>query len=58
MSPPLAQAKELTTHHGSGSNAIACIDLGFEITAYELDPDYFKAACERNDRFMQQPKLF
>lgn len=26
----------LDTHHGSGSNAIACLDMGFNITAYEI----------------------
>jgi DNA modification methylase len=48
----------LDTHHGSGSNAIACNEMGFSITAYELDPDYFKAACERIHRAQQQLKLF
>jgi site-specific DNA-methyltransferase (adenine-specific) len=48
----------LDTHHGSGSNAIACLDMGFSITAYELDEDYFKAAVERIDRAQQQGKLF
>ena len=50
--------KILDTHHGSGSNAIACLDMGFSITAYELDEDYFKAACERIDRAQQQGRLF
>lgn len=48
----------LDTHHGSGSNAIACLDMGFSITAYERDEDYFRASVERIDRFMQQGKLF
>jgi site-specific DNA-methyltransferase (adenine-specific) len=48
----------LDTHHGSGSNAIACIDMGFSITAYELDEDYFKAACERIELAQQQGRLF
>jgi site-specific DNA-methyltransferase (adenine-specific) len=48
----------LDTHHGSGSNAIACLDMGFPITAYEIDGDYFKAAVERIDRAQQQQKLF
>lgn len=47
----------LDTHHGSGSNAIACLDMGFSITAYEIDADYFKAACERIERSQQQYKL-
>lgn len=47
----------LDTHHGSGSNAIACLDMGYSITAYEIDEDYFKAACERIERSQQQYKL-
>jgi site-specific DNA-methyltransferase (adenine-specific) len=47
----------LDTHHGSGSNAIACLDMGFSITAYELDEDYFKAAVERIHLSQQQMKL-
>lgn len=39
--------KILDTHLGSGSIAIACYDLGFELTASELDEDYFKAAQNR-----------
>lgn len=37
----------LDTHGGSGSIAIACHYLGFELFFYELDPDYFRAAIER-----------
>lgn len=47
----------LDTHLGSGSNAIACLDMGYSITAYEIDEDYFKAACERIERSQQQFKL-
>jgi hypothetical protein len=32
--------------------------MGFSITAYEIDEDYFKAACERIERSQQQQKLF
>lgn len=48
----------LDTHHGSGSNAIACLDMGFKITAYEIDEDYFKASCERIENAQRQQKLF
>lgn len=48
----------LDTHHGSGSHAIAALDMGFRITAYEIDEDYFKAAVERIDRAQQQGRLF
>jgi site-specific DNA-methyltransferase (adenine-specific) len=37
----------LDTHLGSGSIAIACHDLGFDLTGYELDEDYFNSASER-----------
>jgi len=39
--------KILDTHLGSGSIAIACNGLGFELTASEIDYDYFEAACKR-----------
>jgi len=39
--------KILDTHLGSGSIAIACHYLGFELTACELDKDYFQAAVKR-----------
>ncbi len=39
--------KILDTHLGSGSIAIACHDLGFDLTACELDPDYFTQAMAR-----------
>jgi site-specific DNA-methyltransferase (adenine-specific) len=45
----------LDTHMGSGSIAIACHYAGHHLTASELDPDYFKAACERIERETAQP---
>ncbi|MDV4010004.1 DNA modification methylase [Elizabethkingia anophelis] len=39
--------KILDTHLGSGSIAIACFDYGFELTACELDKDYYDSACKR-----------
>jgi site-specific DNA-methyltransferase (adenine-specific) len=47
----------LDTHHGSGSLSIACLDMGFSITAYEIDSEYFTAAVERIERSQQQLKL-
>lgn len=47
----------LDTHMGSGSSVIACLDRGHEVTAYEIDPEYFYAACERIERAQQQLKL-
>jgi site-specific DNA-methyltransferase (adenine-specific) len=39
--------KILDTHLGSGSIAIACHYMGFDLTGSELDPDYFRAMQER-----------
>ena len=39
--------KILDTHLGSGSIAIACHDMGFDLTACELDKDYYQAAMKR-----------
>ena len=50
--------KILDTHLGSGSIAIACHDLGFDLTACELDTDYFNAAMKRIAEHKKQIKLF
>ena len=50
--------KILDTHLGSGSIAIACADYGFELTACELDKEYFDKAMERINNHMAQTKLF
>lgn len=39
--------KILDTHLGSGSIAIACHDYGFDLTACELDTDFYEAAMKR-----------
>lgn len=39
--------KILDTHLGSGSIAIACHDYGYELTACELDNEYYNYAIER-----------
>lgn len=39
--------KILDTHLGSGSIAIACHDYGYDLTACELDKDYYEAAVKR-----------
>ena len=41
----------LDTHLGSGSIAIACHQMGFDLVGCELDADYYKAA---HKRFKQQ----
>ena len=50
--------KILDTHLGSGSIAIACHDYGFNLTACELDKEYFDKAMERLNNHMAQQKLF
>ena len=37
----------LDTHVGSASIAVACHDMGFNLEAYEIDKDYWAAACKR-----------
>ena len=48
----------LDTHLGSGSIAIACHDYGYDLTAYEIDKEYFEAATERIERHKAQGQLF
>jgi site-specific DNA-methyltransferase (adenine-specific) len=50
--------KILDTHLGSGSIAIACHNLGFDLTACELDKEYYNAAMERIERHKQQLTMF
>jgi site-specific DNA-methyltransferase (adenine-specific) len=50
--------KILDTHLGSGSIAIACHNLGFDLTACELDKDYFDAAMKRLKQHQAQLTMF
>tara|TARA_Y100001963_G_C6656938_1_gene388531 strand:+ start:67 stop:681 length:615 start_codon:yes stop_codon:yes gene_type:complete len=50
--------KILDTHLGSGSIAIACHNLGFDLLGYELDKDYFDAAKKRLEQHQAQKRLF
>lgn len=50
--------KILDTHLGSGSIAIACHDYGFDLTACELDTEYYEKAVERIKNHVSQQKLF
>ena len=50
--------KILDTHLGSGSIAIACHDMEFDLTGYEIDKEYFDAACKRIETHKLQLKLF
>ena len=48
----------LDTHLGSGSIALACHNLGFHLTACELDAEYFNAAMARIKQHQAQKRLF
>ena len=50
--------KILDTHLGSGSIALACHNLGYELTACELDKDYYDSAIKRIEQHKQQIRLF
>jgi site-specific DNA-methyltransferase (adenine-specific) len=50
--------KILDTHLGSGSIAVACHDYGFELTACELDKEYYDKAIQRIVNHTNQTKLF
>ena len=50
--------KILDTHLGSGSIAIACHNLGYDLTACELDTDYYNAAMKRINEHKSQTRLF
>ena len=47
----------LDTHLGSGSIAIACHNLGFDLVACELDTDYFNAAQKRLKQHQSQLRI-
>ncbi|NRA92623.1 MAG: site-specific DNA-methyltransferase [Psychroserpens sp.] len=46
------------SHLGSGSIAIACDELGFDLTACEIDKDYFDKANKRLKPYRNQQALF
>ena len=50
--------KILDTHLGSGSIAIACHNLGFHLTACELDKEYFDSAMKRINNHKSQIRMF
>ena len=50
--------KILDTHLGSGSIAIACHNLKFDLTACELDKEYYTKAMERIEAHKKQLTLF
>ena len=50
--------KILDTHLGSGSIAISCHNRGFELTACELDEEYYNAAIKRINQHKSQLTMF
>lgn len=50
--------KILDTHLGSGSIALACHNLDYELTACELDKDYYEASIKRIKNHIAQQRLF
>tara|TARA_Y100000401_G_scaffold81315_1_gene66712 strand:+ start:211 stop:810 length:600 start_codon:yes stop_codon:yes gene_type:complete len=49
--------KILDTHLGSGSIAIACHNLGFDLIACELDEEYYQAAMKRIKQHQAQLRI-
>ena len=50
--------KILDTHGGSMSIAIACHEMGFDLTLCEIDKDYYEAGFKRVAEAMKQQVLF
>ena len=50
--------KILDTHLGSGSIALACHNLGYDLTACELDTEYYEASLKRLKQHQQQLTMF
>jgi len=50
--------KILDTHLGSGSIAIACHNLGYDLEGYELDKEYYDNALKRIKQHQAQTTLF
>ncbi|MDB5200548.1 MAG: hypothetical protein JWO92_2511 [Chitinophagaceae bacterium] len=48
----------LDTHGGSMSIAIACHQMGFDLTLCEIDKDYYDAGVKRFNEAIKQQTLF
>ena len=48
----------LDTHLGSGSIALACHNRGFDLTAFEIDEEYYNNAVKRFKTHQQQLTMF
>lgn len=49
--------KILDTHVGSGSSLVACYNMGYEYTGFEIDEAYYKRASERIAENMAQIRM-
>jgi site-specific DNA-methyltransferase (adenine-specific) len=49
--------KILDTHGGSFSIAIACEEMGFDLTACEIDRGYYNSGMERIREYQRQGRL-
>jgi len=50
--------KILDTYLGSGSIAIACYNLGYDLEGYEIDKQYYDAAKKRVQEHQSQLRMF
>ena len=50
--------KILDTHLGSGSIAISCHNLGYDLDAYEIDKEYYEATMKRFNNHTSQKQLW
>ena len=50
--------KILDTHLGSGSIALACHNLGYDLTACEIDSEYFTKYEKRLKQYQAQLTMF
>ena len=50
--------KILDTHVGSASSLIACYDMGFDYIGFEIDKEYYEAACKRIAEEQAQMRLY
>lgn len=50
--------KILDTHLGSGSIAIACHNLGYDLDGFEIDQDYYNDALKRFNNHKSQTQLW
>ena len=43
---------------GAGTGGIACWDLGYDFTGYEIDKDYYNASLKRLETHKKRPQCF